>query len=116
MSNFQHPVKGQGTVSIGSCDDTSLTVDAQYNPKELQIDKSVPWQKKSQANKSSSDIERPSAPVNSSWIPVSLVLLVWLFFCQGTDLSICSSLGLYCAATWTSPQPSSQLAIETTSA
>ncbi|TMQ16007.1 MAG: hypothetical protein E6J90_24505 [Deltaproteobacteria bacterium] len=52
MSNFQHPVKGQGTVSIGSCDDTSLTVDAQYNPKELQIDKSVPWQKKSQANKS----------------------------------------------------------------
>ena len=52
MSNFQHPVKGQGTVSIGSCDDTTLTVDAQYNPKELQIDKSVPWQKKSQANKS----------------------------------------------------------------
>ena len=33
MSNFQHPVKGQGTVSIGSCDDTTLTVDAQYNPK-----------------------------------------------------------------------------------
>jgi hypothetical protein len=53
MSNFQHPPKGQGTVSIGSCDDTSLTVNAQYNPKELQIDKSVPWTKKNQANKSS---------------------------------------------------------------
>ena len=53
MSNFQHPPKGSGgTVSIASCDDTSLHVDAQYNPKELQIDKTVPWQKKSQANKS----------------------------------------------------------------
>ena len=54
MSDFQHPKKGsEGVVSIASCDDTGLHVDAQYNPKELQIDKSVPWQKKSQANKSS---------------------------------------------------------------
>jgi phage protein U len=53
MSNFQHPPKGsEGTVSIASCDDTGLHVDAQYNPRELQIDKTVPWSKKSQANKS----------------------------------------------------------------
>jgi len=50
---FQHPKTGVGTVSIGSVDDENLTVAAQYNPKELQIDKQVPWTKKSQANKSS---------------------------------------------------------------
>src|SRR5262245_41607939 len=44
-------------------------------------------------------------------MPVSLVLFAWLFFCQGTVLSICSSLGLYCASTWMFV---SQLAIETT--
>jgi hypothetical protein len=32
--------------------DTGLTVTAQYNPKELQIDKSVPWSKVNEANKS----------------------------------------------------------------
>jgi phage protein U len=53
MSDFQHPKKGSaGVVSIASCDDTSLQVEAQYNPKELQIDRTVPWSKKSQANKS----------------------------------------------------------------
>jgi hypothetical protein len=52
MSNFQHPKTGAGTISIGSTDVPGLTVEAQYNPKELQIDKTVPWQKKSQANKS----------------------------------------------------------------
>jgi hypothetical protein len=53
MSNFQHPKQGQpGVVSISSADDTGLRVDAQYNPKELQIDKSVPWQKNPQSNKS----------------------------------------------------------------
>ena len=50
MSNFLHPSEKSGVVSIASCD-TSIQVDAQYNPKELQIDKTVPWQKKSQANK-----------------------------------------------------------------
>jgi contractile injection system tube protein len=49
MSNFLHPSK-PGVVSIASLD-TSIQVDAQYNPKELQVDKTVPWQKKSQANK-----------------------------------------------------------------
>jgi hypothetical protein len=54
MSDFQHPKKGsEGVVSIASCDDTGLHVDAQYNPSTVQFDKSVPWQKKSQANKSS---------------------------------------------------------------
>jgi phage protein U len=31
--------------------DTGLTVTAQYNPKELQVDKSVPWSKVNEANK-----------------------------------------------------------------
>lgn len=49
MSNFQHPPKG-GTISIGSLDDGGLTVDAQYNPKELQIDRSNTWHKTNPAN------------------------------------------------------------------
>jgi hypothetical protein len=48
MSNFQHP---NTVISIASVD-TGLQVQAQYNPKELQIDKSVPWQKNPQSNKS----------------------------------------------------------------
>ncbi len=31
--------------------DGGPTVEAQYNPKELQVDKSIPWSKKNQANK-----------------------------------------------------------------
>jgi hypothetical protein len=34
------------TVEIGSIDDASLKVTAQFNPKEIQVDKSVPWTKK----------------------------------------------------------------------
>ena len=30
-------------LTIGSLDDTGLTVSAQYNPKELQVDKTVSW-------------------------------------------------------------------------
>src|SRR4051812_842730 len=63
------------------------------------------------SNSNSRVSERPSAPVNSSWIPASWVLFAWLFFCQGTVLSTCSSLGLYCASTW---MWVSRLAIETT--
>jgi hypothetical protein len=33
-------------VEIGSIDNTALKVTAQFNPKELQIDKNVPWSKK----------------------------------------------------------------------
>ena len=40
-------------ISIGSLDG-GPTVTAQYNPKELQIDKSVPWSKVNEANKSNS--------------------------------------------------------------
>src|SRR5262245_39432458 len=32
-------------LSIGSLDDTGLSVEAQYNPKELQLDRPVPWAK-----------------------------------------------------------------------
>jgi hypothetical protein len=39
-------------ISLGSLDDSSVSVEAQYNPKELQIDKSVPWSKVNQANQS----------------------------------------------------------------
>lgn len=46
MSNFR-PAKTK--ISIGSLDD-GTQIEAQYNPKELQIDKSIPWQKVNQAN------------------------------------------------------------------
>ena len=51
MSNFQHPSEKSGVVSIASVD-TGISVDAQYNPKELQVDLSVPWQPNPQSNKS----------------------------------------------------------------
>jgi len=51
--SFLHPTGAQtGVVTIGSIDDTTKTVVAQYNPKELQIDRTVPWQKNPQPNKS----------------------------------------------------------------
>lgn len=37
-------------LTIASVDNKGLQVAAQYNPKELQIDKTIPWQKPSQAN------------------------------------------------------------------
>ena len=40
-------------ISIGSLDGGPV-VTAQYNPKELQIDKSIPWSKVNEANKSNS--------------------------------------------------------------
>ncbi|MGE0546819.1 MAG: hypothetical protein AB7O24_27745 [Kofleriaceae bacterium] len=42
-------------LTIGSLDDVKITVEAQYNPKELQIDKSVPWSKHGQANQANED-------------------------------------------------------------
>jgi len=45
------PRPTQGVLWIGSLDDEELTVRAQYNPKELQVDKNIPWKKKDQANK-----------------------------------------------------------------
>jgi Contractile injection system tube protein/Phage P2 GpU len=46
-------------LTIGSVDnpDDDHTVVAQYNPKELQIDKNVPWQKHNQANKTGSQAD-----------------------------------------------------------
>lgn len=49
MSNFQGATE---KVSIGSLDEKGLSVRAQYNPKDLQVDLTVPWQKVNQANKS----------------------------------------------------------------
>src|SRR3982750_3582015 len=48
MSNFKPASK---KISIKSLDDGTL-VTAQYNPKELQVDKSVPWSKVNQSNNS----------------------------------------------------------------
>jgi hypothetical protein len=55
MSDFANITAGgarstAGLIYIGSLDDTGLTVQAQYNPKELQVDKNIGWQKKNQAN------------------------------------------------------------------
>jgi hypothetical protein len=53
MSNFQHPSQAKnGVISIASVDKPAIKVFAQYNPKELQIEKPVAWQKNPQANKS----------------------------------------------------------------
>lgn len=46
MSDFQN---NAAKISIASLDG-GPTVEAMYNPKELQVDRSVPWQKKNQAN------------------------------------------------------------------
>jgi len=56
LGTFTHPQDSaprptQGVLWIGSLDNTKLTVKAQYNPKELQVDKNIPWKKKEQANK-----------------------------------------------------------------
>jgi len=39
------PFSKSARLSIGSLDDPDLSVDAQYNPKELQLDRPVPWAK-----------------------------------------------------------------------
>ena len=49
MSDFN---TAKEKITIGSLDDKSITVKAQYNPKELQVDMSVPWSKVNQANNS----------------------------------------------------------------
>jgi hypothetical protein len=42
-------------LTIGSVDVSSLHVEAQYNPKELQIDKHIPWTKANQSNKTNDE-------------------------------------------------------------
>jgi len=49
MSNFKHP---GAKIKIASLDQGSVHIEAQYNPKDLQVDLQVPWQKHNQANKS----------------------------------------------------------------
>jgi hypothetical protein len=45
-------------LTIASKDDPSIQVSAQYNPKELQVDQTVPWKKPDAANQTGS--EKPS--------------------------------------------------------
>jgi hypothetical protein len=47
-------------LSIGSLDEPGITVKAQYNPKELQVDQAVPWKKPDSANKTGSQAEGSS--------------------------------------------------------
>jgi len=48
------PLDKSDKLTIGSVDKSSLHVEAQYNPKELQVDKMIPWTKANQANQSNS--------------------------------------------------------------
>jgi len=41
-------------LTIASVDDPGIRVEAQYNPKELQVDQTVPWQKPQAANQTGS--------------------------------------------------------------
>ena len=41
-------------LTIGSLDDSNVTVEAQYNPQELQVDQNVPWKKPDAANQTGS--------------------------------------------------------------
>jgi hypothetical protein len=43
--------KANGKIMIGSMDEPSISVEAQYNPKELEIGKTVPWSKVNEANR-----------------------------------------------------------------
>ncbi len=44
-------------IAIGSIDEPEIGIKAQYNPKELQIDKNVPWQKHNKANANGLQLE-----------------------------------------------------------
>jgi hypothetical protein len=46
-------VPKSGKITITSIDDRELSVEAQFNPKELQIDRTVPWSPTGEANKDS---------------------------------------------------------------
>jgi hypothetical protein len=56
MSKFLHPSEKSGVVSIATVDHAPdfgpIEVSAQYNPKELQVDMSIPWNVNPQSNKS----------------------------------------------------------------
>lgn len=43
--------RANNKIHIGSIDEPGLVVHAQYNPKELQVDRSVPWSPTGEANK-----------------------------------------------------------------
>lgn len=43
--------QAKAKLKIGSLDNSGLSVEAQYNPKELTVEQTVPWQKPQPANK-----------------------------------------------------------------
>lgn len=59
MSNSAPPPKFDraqvAKVTIGSVDDPGKTVTAHFNPKELQIDKTISWSKTNESNKSNGE-------------------------------------------------------------
>src|ERR1041385_3742124 len=55
---FQPPDAKGGRLSIGTVEGPKHEVIAQYNPKELQVDKPVPWSKHNMANKQEAKSDR----------------------------------------------------------
>jgi len=51
--------QSKAKLTIGSLDDTTIHVEAQYNPQELQVDQNVPWKKPDAANQTGSH-QQPS--------------------------------------------------------
>lgn len=49
--SFEQP---SAKLTIGSLDEPKITVEAQYNPQELQVDQNVPWKKPDAANQTGS--------------------------------------------------------------
>ena len=50
MSSSDPFSQPRAKLTIGSLDETGIQVSAQYNPKELQVDQTVPWKKPDAAN------------------------------------------------------------------
>ncbi len=50
-SSFAATEAGNGKIVIGSLDDPTVFVEAQFNPKELEIAMNVPWTKSAETNK-----------------------------------------------------------------
>lgn len=62
--------KNTGTLTIGSLDDPGLTVSAQFNPKELQVERTIPWNPHGKPN--TSDIQLEFAGAQGRTVSVEL--------------------------------------------
>jgi len=55
MTSYGLVPVGGGKVTIASKDEPTLQVSAQYNPKELQVDRTVPWSPTGETNNANND-------------------------------------------------------------